>query len=101
MFSVYFFGEGAGMGDIEREGKSKAVTDGSSFFFLSNVAVAKIGVNRTSSFLPAGKNRRNKDGGDVNVYEIFSDFSVNNSKKTMRSVPIYGILKKSINGIAY
>lgn len=71
------------------------------FSSYSNVAVAKIGVNRTSSFLPAGKNRRNKDGGDVNVYEIFSDFSVNNSKKTMRSVPIYGILKKSINGIAY
>ena len=51
------------------------------FSSYSNVAVAKIGVNRTSSFLPAGKNRRNKDGGDVNVYEIFSDFSVNNSKK--------------------
>ena len=48
------------------------------FSSYSNVAIAKIGVNRTSSFLPAGKNRRNKDGGDVNVYEIFSDFSVNN-----------------------
>ena len=98
MFSVYFFGEGEGMGDIEREGKSKAVTDGSSFFFLSNVAVAKIGVNRTSSFLPAGKNRRNKDGGDVNVYEIFSDFSVNNSKKQCVQSQYMVYLKKASMG---
>lgn len=81
----------------ERE-KSKAVTDGSSFFFLSNVAVAKIGVNRTSSFLPAGKNRRNKDGGDVNVYEIFSDFSVNNSKKQCVQSQYMVYLKKASMG---
>lgn len=81
----------------ERE-KSKAVTDGSSFFFLSNVAIAKIGVNRTSSFLPAGKNRRNKDGGDVNVYEIFSDFSVNNSKKQCVQSQYMVYLKKASMG---
>ena len=81
----------------ERE-KSKAVTDGSSFFFLSNIAIAKIGVNRTSSFLPAGKNRRNKDGGDVNVYEIFSDFSVNNSKKQCVQSQYMVYLKKASMG---
>lgn len=81
----------------ERE-KSKAVTNGSSFFFLSNVAIAKIGVNRTSSFLPAGKNRRNKDGGDVNVYEIFSDFSVNNSKKQCVQSQYMVYLKKASMG---
>lgn len=98
MFSVYFFGEEAGMGGIEREGKSKAVTDGSSFSSYSNVAIAKIGVNRTSSFLPAGKNRRNKDGGDVNVYEIFSDFSVNNSKKQCVQPQYMVYLKKASMG---
>ena len=41
MFSVYFFGEGAGMGGIKREGKSKAVTDGSSFFFLFKCCYCK------------------------------------------------------------
>lgn len=81
----------------ERE-KSKAVTDGSSFFLDKNVAIAKIGVNRTSSFLPAGKNRRNKDGGDVNVYEIFSDFSVNNSKKQCVQSQYMVYLKKASMG---
>lgn len=41
MFSVYFFGEGEGMGDIEREGKSKAVTDGSSFFSYQMLLLQK------------------------------------------------------------
>ncbi|MEE0746391.1 MAG: hypothetical protein UIL73_07880 [Anaerovoracaceae bacterium] len=86
------------MGDIEREGKSKAVTDGSSFFFLFKCCYCKIGVNRTSSFLPAGKNRRNKDGGDVNVYEIFSDFSVNNSKKQCVQSQYMVYLKKASMG---
>lgn len=68
------------------------------FSSYSNVAIAKIGVNRTSSFLPAGKNRRNKDGGDVNVYEIFSDFSVNNSKKQCVQSQYMVYLKKASMG---
>ncbi len=98
MFSVYFLGKEKEWAILNEREKSKAVTDGSSFSSYSNVAIAKIGVNRTSSFLPAGKNRRNKDGGDVNVYEIFSDFSVNNSKKQCVQSQYMVYLKKASMG---